>query len=366
MSTATLNGHRVTHARVHLPAFGIWWAEGSLDEEAELTGAVTLAIADLTLTGTVMSGGPGPKGRSRYRVAGGAGKWGTTLLRRSYANDAGVKAATVVADAARECGETLDVTTAGATRLGPAFARQTAPAARVLEQVFPGGWYVGEDGITRIGKRSAGALTTAVEVGSVDRARGMVELAAESIAAIIPGVIVEGIEAVDVMHELVPGALRSTLWGSGIAATSRRLAAMRRIFEQIDARSRYRGIYEYRVVTRDGERVNLQPIRVSTGMPDLQRVFIRPGIPGARADVMLGARVIVAFLDSEPARPVVIGFEDAEGLGFLPSTLELNASSEVGLGPGPVRFPVARQTDPVQAGPFSGTIVAGSTRVRSG
>ncbi len=356
MSTATLNGHRVTRARAHLPAWGVWYAEASVDEEVDLTGRVELAIADLMLSGTVVSGGVGPKGRSSFRVAGGAGGWGRTVPARSYANDAGLKAATVLLDAAAACGESIDAATLPTGRLGPAFVREEAPAARVLEQVVPAAWYVGQNGVTRIGKRPAATLATP-DVLSVDKAIGTVSLAAESIAAILPGAVVEGLEAVDVMHELEPGGLRTTLWGAGIAPTSRRLAAWRRIAEQLDPRRRYRGLTEYRVVTQETERLNLQPIRVSAGMPDLSRVPVRPGIPGARADVMPGSRVLVGFIEADPSRPVVLAHEDAEGGGFLPILLEIG---------GPVPLPAARLTDSVQAGPWSGVITGGSATVKVG
>jgi hypothetical protein len=371
---STLAGHRVTKARVHVPAWGVWYAEASLDEEAALSGRVSLVVADLTLSGTILSGGPGPKGRSSFRIAGGAGGWGRTVPARSYANDAGVKAATVLVDAATASGETIDPATLPSTRLGPAWAREIGPAARVLEQIFPAGWYVGEDGTTRIGKRPSAALKTPAVVSSVDLARGTVALAAESIASILPGVVVEGITAVDVVHELAPGALRSTLWGAGIASTSRRLTALRRMVEQLDPHSRFRGVYEYRVATQDGERLNLQPVRVSVGMPDLQRVPVRPGLSGGRADVALGSRVLVSFVDAEPSRPVVVGFEDAEGEGFLPVKLEIDATDELDLGAGATLtkiaggvLGVARQTDVVIAGGFSGTIVGPcSTKARCG
>ncbi len=363
-AAATLAGHRVTNARVHLPAWGIWWAEASIDEEAELAGRVSLAIADLTLSGTIMSGGIGPKGRASFRLAGGAGGWGRAIPARSYANDAGLKASTVLLDAATACGEAIDPATLPTGRMGPAFVREAAPAARVLEQVAPAAWYVGEDGVTRIGKRPAAALALPAAVSAIDRAVGTVALASDSIAPLVPGITVEGIEAVDVLHELAPGGLRSTLWGSGIATTSRRVAAMRRLFEQLDARRRYRAIYEYRVVTQESERVNLQPIRVSVGMPDLQRVPVRPGVSGARADLALGSRVLVGFIEADPARPVVLAFEDAEGDGFKPTRLDLDASTLITVAAGVLG--VARTTDAVIAGGFGGVITGGSTRARCG
>jgi hypothetical protein len=373
MSTGTLAGHALTNARLHVPAWGVPWAELVLDEEVELSGGADLVIADLQLTGTVMSGGPGPTGRSRFRWVCGTGGWGKTLPAKSYANDAGVKASSVLFDAARESGEEIEDATMPATRLGPAWAREAAPAARVLEQVVPEGWYVERDGVTRIGKRASVPLVEGALVLSTDKAFGTVTLQSETIAAILPGVTVSGLEAVDVLHTLEPSSLRTTLWAAGISQTTRRLSALRRLFKQLDPRARFRGTYEYRVVTQEGERVNLQPIRVSVGMPSLSRVFVRPGVAGARADLTLGSRVLVTFVDGDPSRPIVVGFEEADGESFLPGTLSIDASGELDLGSGaPITkiangtLGIARQTDPVVAGPFGGTITVGSTRARCG
>lgn len=374
MSTATLSGHRVTHARVHLPAWGIPWAEVSLDEEVALAGRCTLVVADLTLIGTVMSGGAGPVGRSSYRVAGGAGSWGRTLPAKSYANDAGVKASTVLVDTASACGETVDAATVPMTRIGTtngpaivgaAWTREAGPASRVLEQLFEAGWFIGTDGVTRIGKRPRVELAAGVPVVSIDRARGVLTLAPESIAALVPGIVVEGLEAVDVLHELTPSGLRSTIWASGIGNTSRRLVALRRVIEQLDPNRAFRGTYEYRVVLQTvqptREWLDLQPVRVSTGMPALQRVSMRPGIPGARALVALGSRVLVTFADADPSRPVLVAFEAPDQEGWLPVRLELDATAiQVG---GVGALAAARVTDPVVCGAFGGSITSGSTKV---
>lgn len=365
MSVALLAGHRATHVRVYLSAWGVAWAEVSIDEEAALAGPVVLTLADFTFRGMVMSGGPGPGGRSSFRLAAGAGTWGRTIPEKSYANDGGVKAATVLVDAASACGETLDAATLPETRFGYAWVRPVAPASRTLEQVVPSGWYVGEDGITRIGRRPATAVPHGIAT-TTDLALGKIELADELIAALVPGAIVAGLEAVDVVHEFSPAGLRTTLWGKGIASTSRRLTALRRIVDQLDPGRRFRGLYEYRVVTQDAERLNLQPVRVSTGMPDLQRVPVRPGVPGTRADVTLGTRVLVGFIDADQSRPAVLGFEDAEGEGFRPIKYELDATTAIEIG-GAAGLPSARQTDAVLAGPWSGTIVGPcSTKVKVG
>ena len=78
MTTATLAGHDTTWARIEIPAFGIWYADVELSEPEDLTGSVELVMADLTMNGTILSGGPA-NDKARYRVVGGAGGWGQVI-----------------------------------------------------------------------------------------------------------------------------------------------------------------------------------------------------------------------------------------------------------------------------------------------
>lgn len=343
--TATFAGRRVTHARVYLPAWGAWYADVSIDGEHAITGAAVLVLNDLTLQGTVLSGGAS-LGRSDFRVVGGAGGWGKLLPKKSYANDAGVKLAAVVGDAAREAGETFDATsTSSSARLGPAWTRPADLACRVLEQVAPSAWYVGQDGITRLGRRAATAYDgKAARVSPIDRARRRLVLAADLLAPLVPGVVVDGLEAVDIMHAIDADlGLRTTVYGRGIATASKLLDAYRKMLDQLDPDRVFRGTFEYRVVSLAGNRANLQPVLVSTGMPDLQRVPLRPGVSGAKSQLALGSRVLVTWVNADPARPEVVAFEDADGEGFKPVITELDAQTFVKLGAG--LLPVARQGD---------------------
>lgn len=335
-SSATLSGHRCTSATLWLPGHGVSWAEVGLDAEVTLSGSVTLVIADLTFVGTIMSGGPS-KGRSRYRIAAGAGRWGVTVPKKQEDdNAAGVKRSTVMLAAAQACGETIDPATLPppGDRVGPSYVRVRGPASRVLHDTATGGWYVGEDGLTRIGRRPATPIAVPYTAGPLDLANGRVEIAATSIASIVPGVIVEGLEAVDVQHSVdAEHGLRSNIHGAGVtsAGMSARLENLRRIDEALDPRRNLRGVTEYRVVTLEGDRVNLQCVLSSLGMPDLRRVVARPGVAGCKAEVPLGSRVGVAFMNSDPARPYVACWEDAEGDGFAPDRLDLVGEDDAGV-----------------------------------
>jgi hypothetical protein len=91
-------------------------------------------------------------------------------------------------------------------------------------------------------------------------------------------------------------------------------------------------------------------------LPDLQGVQVRPGMAGLKCKALLGSLVVVQFLDADPSRPAVTAFDAPDAPGWMPLELDLG---------GPAALGVARMTDPVQAGPFSGVIVSGSLRVKA-
>lgn len=303
MSLATLNGQIVTTCRVHLPAWGIWFAEVECSSDEVLKGAVTLVLDDVTFVGTIMTGGPSET-RTRYRIAGGAGGWGRVIPANSYKNDLGVKLSTVVGDAATACGERLG--TPPATRVGPSFVRAQEPASYVLDAVAPRDWYVDEAGVTQIGQRPAVAYTgQATRIAPPDTAQGRVELAPSSLLGLVPGAIVDGLEAIDVEHVLeAGGSLRTTLWGKGIAPTNRATAALQRIHAKFAAETRFHAPWEYRVVQQLGDRLDLQVVRVSSGMPDV-RATLRPGLLGENVTVTPGSLCIVQFINGDRTRPIV-------------------------------------------------------------
>jgi hypothetical protein len=323
MAAATLNGVTVTSCTVSIPAYGIWWATVELDQPAALSGAVTLVLADLTLKGTVMSGGPW-QGRARYRIAGGAGGWGKSLAAKpGYANDAGVKLRTVIGDAARECGEAVGTIPVGVT--GSYYVRAEGPAVRVLHDLAPRAWYVDEAGVTQFGRRPKVTYSGgATRLTPVDLSRGTLDLAPTTIADLLPGVVVDGLEAVDVEHTL-DTKLRTTIYGRGIADTSRLSTAFERIVETFTAEHRFYAPWEYRVVLRTDEFYDLQAVRASSGMPDLRHVRIRPGVAGCRSHPQLGSLVLVSFINGDAARPVVTGFDDVYSPGFVADEIALQA-----------------------------------------
>lgn len=351
-ASVTLNGHAASAALLTIPGTGLWHAGVDLADPVELSGAVTLAFLDTEWSGFVISGGV-VDGRARYRVLAGAGGWGTTLAPKAYANDAGVKAAKVIADAASEAGETTPTDMPTAT-LGSHFNRPALPASFVLNLLAPRAWYAGADGVVTFAEREDLAASSLPVVARDPAARSVTLALTASAAGLLPGAATEYGTAADVELEAGPDGLRARLYA---ATASRRADAYARIVEAVLPGARFRGVHEYRVVTQTGERLNLQPVRSRSELPDLARVPVRAGVPGVKAQHMPGSHVLVAFLDGDPARPAVVGFDDPEQPGWMPLQLMLGEGAALG---------VARQTDPVVAGPFAGTITLGSIRVLAG
>jgi hypothetical protein len=349
MSLASVSGHALSAARVAWPAWGLWWFDLDTPDPAELNGRVPVDVAGTTFSGTIVAGGV-YDGRAGYRIVAGAGGVNKPLPRKSYVNDAGVALALVLRDAAREAGETLaDVPN---VRLGPHYARQEGETfGDLLQRHCAANWYADADGTIRVGKRAATTYSGDAPRVRVSPRGGVVDLAVDSLDGLAPGVQVDGSKpATDLQIDLSPTRLTVRVYSG--PRTSRRLDAYRRIMRALFPSLVYAGAWEYRVVTQSGERLNLQPARVASGMPDLRNVPVRPGVAGVKAQVFLGELVLVCFADCDPSRPQVFAHDAADSPAWVPLSFQIG---------GPIGMPVAYQTATVQAGPYAGIITQGST-----
>ncbi len=352
MASATLSGATCSAVTLTVPGVGLWYAECDLTEAVELSGAATVQLLDTTWTGTIIAGAT-VDGRSRYRVVAGAGLWGAELPPRAYANDAGLEVSKLIADAASEAGEPAPIG-APTDRKGPHYDRPRAPASFTLNTLAPRAWYAGADGVVRFGDRP---LVNASGLPVLERnpaGRSVTLAAVDSFAGLLPGLATEYGVAADVELSVGPDGARCRAY-AGLEGGNARSQLWAQMLDAADPGRAFRGVFEYRVVTQSGERLNLQPVRSRSQLPDLARVPVRMGVPGVRATHKPGAQVLVAFIDADPTRPCVVGFDAADQPGWMPLVLELG---------GPLPLPAARQTDPVIAGPWSGSIVRGSSRVK--
>lgn len=340
MTIATVNGFAAIALSVHVPGAGPWWADVTLDGAPELTGQVTIAIGALELSGTVDPGHNGTHAlQRRMRVVAGAGGWGTMLRARHYHNDAQIRARTVAEDAAREAGETLGDFAPATERIGIDYVRQAGAASRVLEDVIGGApWWVGYDGVTRVGARStSSAAPSAYEVIEHVPDERVVVLAVDDLRAVgIGSVLTRGLDEPQTVRELSievePALFRVRAWCGGESGARGRVAGLLRDIARASARDRLLGHWRYRVVRMSAERVELQSVRRDADLPDVLPISMWPGAPGVHAELAPGAHVLVEFIEGDRRLPIITHFAGKDGTGWVPAELVLGASSTLRLG----------------------------------
>lgn len=216
----SINGTRATSTTVRVPFAGVWYADLDLDEEVTFAGAVEVRVGSLALRGTVAPAFSGAfQLSSRYRVIGGAHGWQKRVTPKPYHSDAGVKRSTVALDVARQVGELLALLPGVDSFVPPDFPRQSAPASRILEQLFPSTpWWVGYDGQTTIGPRAAVEVSAVYDLLDYDPRHKVATVACDDPGAIGVGSILRGrlrvpLAVREIELTVAKDALRMKLWG---------------------------------------------------------------------------------------------------------------------------------------------------------
>ena len=117
--------------------------------------------------------------------------------------------------------------------------------------------------------------------------------------------------------------------------STRFLDALRAIVRETFPRLDFFGLYRYRVIAMNGNRVDLQVVKKANGLPDLQAVTMPPGVAGAWSELDVGQVVLVTFAEGDPSLPVLVGFapRDAVAAAWLPVQTRLDASDLINIGP---------------------------------
>lgn len=345
--TASLNGKAVESLTVWVSNVGAWQADIDMAEaDAPALGMVTITVGTLTLVGTIAQEYSGTHvGRAKLKVIAGAGGWRRTIAARAYHNDAGVRAALVAEDAAREAGETLGAFIPAADRMGTDYVRDQGHAVKALEAAAGGAsWWVDYMGTTHVGPRDAFALATnAYHITSFDaRARTVTLGTVDPGAVQIGAILTEHLDSPGVIREMILTAdsegLRIKAW-LGLSDSMGKLATIFRELARRATEDRLTGLYRYRIVrVAVDKRLDLQVVRKQTGLPDLTTASTMPGVPGAYVDPTPGSEVLVAFIDGDKTQPIVTHYSGSDRAGFVPVGLTLGGTSGA---------PAARQGDTV-------------------
>ncbi len=346
----TINGLIVNAMRWHAGWSGVWTAE--IDYEGEISPSGKVAIVGTTgiaLVATVDDERSGTFGEKRFvRVLGGGAGWRKRPRAQHYHSDVGVALAVLVSTTAAEVGEVAVVLTP--KTVGIDFARSSKePASQVFADAGVD-WWVGLDGVTRVGTRVPLPAPLSLVVLDWDPQAGTVSFTCDVLVE--PGAIILdprfGSRIVREVDAVVDGgSVTGTLWlgeaapdagtvselVDGLAALSRRAT-----------RATYGRLYEYRVIAMAGDRVALQALaEKADGVPDLIPTSVWAGISGYRATLAPGSRVLVGFIGGNPRKPYVAAYEPPEADGWRPLVLEFDALTEIVLG-GVTASGVATQT----------------------
>lgn len=373
MSYLEANGLPVLVGRMSFPSEGAWTASldiNAADLDAFEDGPVTIASTDgvFALVGTVWTppGGAARAGttlgkRTTVAVVGGAGGLAETTTPKGYTTS---PVRLPLTDIMLAAGEELSTTVTAAVLDYP-IGRWTLPALRCdtalrrLAEVPGLVWRVLPDGTVWLGEDAYEALEIEHSVISeAPEAARMVVAPAYGAEAVMPGVTFRDRRVSFVVHSVDEMGLRSDVtFESG----DRLRAALERI---VDRRVDQRGLpfafpYSAKVVSQNANGT-LELVLDDASMPKLSGVPYYLGIPGAEVVVTSEARCFVSFANGDARRPFVSHWE-RDGL------------SEFVLGPDADSIDIAdgtmgaaRVNDPVQAGPYAGTIVMGSTKVTVG
>lgn len=359
----SLNGYAIHSINLHVGHSGAWVADCQLAEApTDLTEGshVTLLCGEADLQGTIIEARTFGLALGA-RIVGGAGGWQKLVQPRGYHNDAGIKARLLADDVAREAGETLGMFEPETLRVGVDFARQVCTAASVLEYVAaPWPWWVDYAGVTHVGERPAGDVPASA-YALIDFAprSGVATLAVNALAELVPGRTLRDERLADAFVigdlEVVSekgSALRATAWGRNSSNTRGRLGSLFSVVVNRLVGEKLHGVYRYRVVAMRGDlRVDLQAVRASSGLPDLQAVPQWPGTPGLAAELTDGTEVLVQFVDGDRAEPLITHYAGPGSAGFAPVGIVLGDDNGQ---------PAARQGDSVEVlippAVFTGTV----------
>lgn len=166
-------------------------------------------------------------------------------------------------------------------------------------------------------------------------------------------------------------------------ANDRALAAFRDLVRACLPQLALLGVWEYRVdAVASVTSVDCSPLDPSLGLPGAVRATLQPSILGERVTPSVGSVVLVAFVNGNAARPIVIAGDpnatpsSATLLGGTAyaarvgdATTNGTLSAIANLGTGAVTFTYTPPSGPPQVSPtvtLSGGISTGSTKVKVG
>jgi hypothetical protein len=333
MTIATINGTPCLRVETRMSRVGCWFADVIVDQATQLSGKVTLSLADgaLQLVGTVAPNRTGVYAESAHlRVLGGAGGMATVVSPKWYRS---ATAKIVVLDLLAAAGETLSAT-ADAQLLAqqlPGYTHKRMPAADALDFLadrLGAIWRVLPDGTVWLGKESWPAAADPGDLLWESPERQQSRYGTEA-PAILPGTSLNGRYLSMVSHVVSAKEVSTTVsWETAPNDLDRAARAEKAIFDHFAARFEWLGTFAASVVKQNSDGT-LELQLDDSDMPGLTQVPIAFGLPGVTARVPAKARCRVQFAGGDPGLPEVTSFERG-----TPMELEVDATTSLTLSAG--------------------------------
>lgn len=338
----TVNGLPASALTWLAPWNGVWSADVVITGDVLPSGRVVIASTEgIALVGTVDPKHSGVFGEKRLvRVLGGGGGWGKLVRPQHYHSDVGVPLSVIATTTAAEVGEVVAVLSPSV--VGTDFVRvrdDEMPASQIFEGAGVD-WWVGVDGVTKVGIRLPVAPHPSLQVLDWDPNTNTMSFACDVLVE--PGTVLAdvrfGTRIVREVEAVVSGgSVTGTLWvadsqpdpGSSVSELADSVAAI----AIAATRAKYGRFYEYRVISMAGDRAQLQSVsKTADGVPDILPVSVWAGASGYRAKLRPASRVLVGFRGGDPSKPFVAFYEPPEGNGWRPVELELDAVTRLAIG----------------------------------
>ena len=309
-SPITLNGLRVTTAKVYVFTIGNWVVEAVLDIASPKqlpTGKATLTIGGQTLLGTIdpnFSGTFGPA--ARVRIVGGGGAWDSSPPAQDFHSDSGLSLSTPQSATAGAIGEVLSPSTQ--TNIGPDYIRSGGPASRVFDDKP---WWVDFSGVTHIGTRPSTTPDSSLFIQDFNPLLGSVSFSCDVI--LVPGTTITDprfngttFTAGDVEQIFDSSGSKGE---TSVNASQLVIALKNAAIEW--TRAAYLRAYRYRLILYQNGNMALQAVTPGAGMPDLIPISPWGGLAGLSQTLAPSQEVLVVFENADPTLPRVIAYSQS-------------------------------------------------------
>lgn len=303
----SLNGSRAMSARVTVPLFGAWTGDIVLASTTPISSDVEIVIGDLTMQGHAQRMASFSGARSAL-IVGGKGGLRKMLPARGYASPAGVKLSTILGDAAREAGESVNVDVDQS--IGPGYARRRDVAERVFRRLLGRRWWFDNAGVIQTKDRDSSPITSPFTVEYWSGSKGRFTVATESYADWMPGrtfssptvTTMQTISSVSYTADN-DGKVRLDIL-TDETQDNRLHDHLRDIISDEVSDLLYAGTFEYRVAASPGlpglsSSVDVTP--TDDRMPALLRVPLAPDL-GIVAAPLTGTPCRIRFANGDPSR----------------------------------------------------------------